>query len=236
METSLYLPVKQFLESAGYVVKGEIGGCDIVGLSEGEPPLLVVCELKLSFNLELLLQAVDRGAASDEVWIAARISAKGKGRESDKRFRDLCRRLGLGMLGVSDAGDVSIIVSPCSILPRKNTKRRTRLVNEHKRRRGDPALGGSTKVPVMTAYRQQALACAAALSQGPLRLRDIKSVAPDAGKILLGNVYGWFERVEKGVYALTEAGIGALQRWPQAGVLTVAPQEVSAPALIEAAE
>jgi hypothetical protein len=217
METSLYQPVKQFLESAGYVVKGEIGGCDVVGLSDGEPPLLVVCELKMSFNLELLLQAVDRGSASDEVWIAARISAKGKGRESDRRFRDLCRKLGIGMLGVSD-GDVSIIVSPCSILPRKNAKRRTRLVNEHKRRRGDPALGGSTKVPLMTAYRQQALACAAALSQGPLRPKDIKPVAPDAGKILLGNVYGWFERVEKGVYALTEAGFAALQRWPQADI------------------
>ena len=60
METSLYLPVKAFLEAAGYVVKGEVGGCDLVGLSDGEPPVVVVCELKLSFNLELLLQAVDR--------------------------------------------------------------------------------------------------------------------------------------------------------------------------------
>ena len=33
METALYLPVKGFLETAGYVVKGEIGGCDLVGLS-----------------------------------------------------------------------------------------------------------------------------------------------------------------------------------------------------------
>jgi hypothetical protein len=48
-----------------------------------------------------------------------------------------------------------------------------------------------------------------------LRPRDIRRVAPNAGKILLGNVYGWFERVEKGVYALTEAGVAALQRWPQ---------------------
>ena len=51
METSLYLPVKAFLEAAGYAVKGEIGGCDLVGLSEGDPSVVVVCELKLSFNL-----------------------------------------------------------------------------------------------------------------------------------------------------------------------------------------
>ena len=28
METSLYQPVKAFLEAAGYEVKGEVGGCD----------------------------------------------------------------------------------------------------------------------------------------------------------------------------------------------------------------
>ncbi|MGO7202336.1 hypothetical protein ACCT30_13535, partial [Rhizobium ruizarguesonis] len=108
METSLYLPVKAFLEAAGYVVKGEVGGCDLVGLSDAEPPVVVVCELKLSFNLELLLQAVDRAAMSDEVWVAARVSAKGRGREADKRYRNLCRRLGIGMLGVSDGGEVSV--------------------------------------------------------------------------------------------------------------------------------
>ena len=102
METSLYLPVKTFLETAGYTVKGEVGSCDLVGLSEGEPPVVVVCELKLSFNLELILQAVDRAAAADAIWIAARVSGKGRGREADRRFRDLCRRLGIGMLGVSD--------------------------------------------------------------------------------------------------------------------------------------
>lgn len=31
METSLYQPVKAFLEGAGYTVKGEVGGCDVVG-------------------------------------------------------------------------------------------------------------------------------------------------------------------------------------------------------------
>lgn len=215
METSLYLPVKAFLEAAGYAVKGEIGGCDLVGLSEGDPSVVVVCELKLSFNLELILQAVDRAAMSDEVWIAARVSAKGRGREADKRYRDLCRRLGIGMLGVSDTGEVGVIVSSISPMPRTNPKRRSRLVREHHRRRGDPVLGGSTRVPQMTAYRQQALICAAALQQGLVRPRDMKAQAPDAGKILLGNVYGWFEKQGKGVYALTPAGAEALLRWPQ---------------------
>jgi len=215
METSLYLPVKSFLETAGYVVKGEVGGCDLVGLSEGDPTVVVICELKLSFNLELILQAVDRAAIADEVWIAAKLSLKGKGRETDKRYRDLCRRLGIGILGVSAAGDVSVIVGSVSPMPRTNPKRRSRLMREHQKRRGDPVLGGSTRVPVMTAYRQQALSCAAVVSGGPSRVRDIRAVAPDAGKILLSNVYGWFERLDRGVYGLTDAGREALERWPQ---------------------
>ena len=48
-------------------------------------------------------------------------------------------------------------------------KRRSRIVSEHRRRQGDPAAGGSTRQPVMTAYRQQALACAAVLSKAPAR-------------------------------------------------------------------
>ena len=219
MEKTLYLPVKAFLESAGYRVKGEIGGCDMVGLSDDPPGIVVICELKLTFNLELVLQAVDRASVCDEVWIAARISARGKGRESDSRYRDLCRRLGFGMLGVSDAGVVSVIVQSVTPMPRTNSKRRSRLVREHQRRRGDPMLGGSTKIPVMTAYRQQALAIAAALEAGPLRPKDMKLVAPHAGTILLRNVYGWFERVEKGVYALTEGGRQALKQWPQVTVV-----------------
>ena len=215
METTLYLPIKSFLEAAGYSVKGEIAGCDLVGLSPDEPPVVVICELKLSFNLELILQAVDRAAASDEVWIAARVSAKGKGRESDRRYRDLCRRLGFGMLSVSDNGTVDVVVSPVALMPRKNPRKRSRLVNEHKKRKGDPAVGGSTRSPIMTAYRQQALACASVLAEGPRRVRELRERCPDAGKILLNNVYGWFERTERGIYGLTEAGHAALERWPQ---------------------
>jgi hypothetical protein len=76
-------------------------------------------------------------------------------------------------------------------------------------------VGGSSRVPIMTAYRQRALACAALLANGPQRTRDLRPSVPDAAKILLRNVYGWFARTERGVYALTEAGREALVRWPQ---------------------
>jgi hypothetical protein len=215
LETALYLPVKRFLEKLGFTVKGEVGGCDLVALSGGDPPIVVIGELKLTFNLELVLQAVDRAGACDEVWIAAKFSARGKGRESDARYRNLCRRLGFGMLAVTNTGDVEVIVKPATTAPRRNSKKRSRLVSEHQRRKGDPAPGGSTRAPIMTAYRQQALACASVLAKGPQRVRDLKSDNPDAAKILLHNVYGWFTRVERGIYELTDAGHAALKRWPQ---------------------
>ena len=215
METALYLPVKRFLENLGFTVKGEVGGCDLVALSAGDPPIVVIGELKLTFNLELILQAVDRAGACDEVWLAAKMSVRGKGRESDARYRNLCRRLGFGMLAVTGSGDVEVLVKPPTTSPRRNPKKRSRLISEHQRRKGDPALGGSTRAPIMTAYRQQALACAAALSGGPQRVKDLRADMPDAGKILLHNVYGWFDRAERGIYVLTDAGHAALKRWPQ---------------------
>jgi hypothetical protein len=215
LETALYLPVKRFLEGLGFTVKGEVGGCDLVGISGGDPPVVVIGELKLTFNLELVLQAVDRAGACDEVWLAAKMSARGKGRESDSRYRNLCRRLGFGMLGVTDSGQVEVIVRPVTTAPRRDPKKRSRLVAEHTKRKGDPTLGGSTRSPIMTAYRQQALACASAMALGPRKLRELRPDIPDAPKILQHNVYGWFDRAERGVYVLTDAGRAALKRWPQ---------------------
>lgn len=220
-ETSLYLPIKSFLESLGYAVKGEVGGCDVLAVREGEPPVLIVCELKLRFNLELVLQGVERASAVDEVWLAADVAVngavRGKGKEADKRFRQLCRRLGFGMLGVFADGRVEAIVSPVSPFPRADKKRRSRLYEEWRKRRGDPAAGGSTRTPIMTAYRQEALACAAALAAGPLRPRDLKPQSARAYGILRNNVYGWFERESRGLYGLTDAGRAALIRWQPAG-------------------
>ena len=46
LETSLYSPVKSFLEGLGYLVKGEIGGCDLLALSGDFPSI----ELRVSVN------------------------------------------------------------------------------------------------------------------------------------------------------------------------------------------
>ena len=65
LETALYPALKTFLQARGFSVKGEICGCDIVAVRDGEAPLLVITEMKLSFTLELVLQAVERLRVAD---------------------------------------------------------------------------------------------------------------------------------------------------------------------------
>jgi hypothetical protein len=213
METTLYPPVKRFLEGLGFEVKGEVCGCDVVALDKGAPVAVVIAELKLAFTLELVLQAVDRLPVCDDVWLAVRSSSRGRGRENDARVKKLCRLLGFGLITVTTKGSVEVIVEPVPWRPRRDPKRRSRIVEEHTKRRGDPATGGSTRRPIMTAYRQQALDCARALAAAAGRPRDLKPTMPDAPKILQRNVYGWFERVERGRYGLTTLGRAALARW-----------------------
>ena len=102
-EVELYGPIKQFLEAQGYMVKGEIGPCDIVAVRGDEGP--VVVELKERLNFALILQAVDRLTISDAVYIAFRV---GKGhsaswRSRGKQVKRLLRRLG-ALLDVFQAG------------------------------------------------------------------------------------------------------------------------------------
>jgi len=151
LESSLYLPVKRFLERLGFEVKGEVCGCDLVALQGNAPAGVVIGELKLTFTLDLVLQAVERSAACDEVWVAVRASRRGRGRESDPRVRKLCRFLGLGLLAVSASGNVEVLVEPVPWRPRRDAKRRSKIVDEHRRRKGDRAAGGSTRQPIMTA-------------------------------------------------------------------------------------
>ena len=225
METALYLPIKRFLEGLGFEAKGEVCGCDVVAIDRGSPAAVVVAELKQTFTLDLVLQAVDRLPICDDVWLAIRASRRGRGREGDARVKKLCRLLGFGLLSVSSQGRVDVLVEPAPWRPRRDARRRSRIVEEHRRRRGDPAAGGSTRQPIMTAYRQQALDCAAALLDAPRRPRDLKPDLPEAAKIMLRNVYGWFVRIDRGLYGLTDAGKAALARWrPADGRRDVTPR------------
>jgi len=78
----------------------------------------------------------------------------------------------------------------------------------------------------MTAYRQQALACAVLLRVAAGRPKELRSVVHDAGRILLRDVYGRFERAGRGVCRLTADGEAALMRWPEESAARVVDGEL----------
>jgi len=211
-ETQLYPPVKALLQAQGYDVKAEIGAADVVACREGEDP--VVVELKTGFSLSLVHQAVARQSVTDAVYIAV---PRGPGRRFQtalKQMKTLCRRLGLGLITVRLSDDhTEIHCDPAPYAPRKSRRRQTALLREFARREGDPNTGGATRMGLVTAYRQDALRCAAHLdAEGASKGAHVAKATGvvNATRLMADNHYGWFVRVGKGVYGLTEAGRAAL--------------------------
>ncbi|MCR8826145.1 DUF2161 domain-containing phosphodiesterase [Pseudosulfitobacter koreensis] len=211
-ETDLYPPVKAFLEAQGYVVKAEVGAADVVAVRGGEPP--VVVELKLGFSLTLVHQCVARMAVSDDVYMAV---ARGQGKRFARSLKEmtvLARRLGLGLLTVriSD-GLVEVHCDPGPYAPRKSKKREGRLLREFARRQGDPNDGGQTRVGLVTAYRQDAVKLALYLYEaGACKGADVarETGVSRATTMMRDDHYGWFEKVDKGIYGLTPKGAEAV--------------------------
>ena len=210
-ETDLYQPVKTYLEAQGYEVKGEIGAVDVVGMRGEDEPVLV--ELKLAFSLALLQQGVARLAMSDVVYLAV-LKPKGK---AIKPNLALCRRLGLGLMTVRlRDGFVEVLADPVPYRPRKSVKRKGRLLREFARREGDPNAGGATRVGLVTSYRQDALKCAAYLVEhGECKGSDVAKGAavPRATVIMRADYYGWFGKVTRGVYGVTDKGRAGLEEF-----------------------
>jgi len=208
-ETELYPAIKSFLEGQGYEVKAEVGAADIVAIRAGDDPVIV--EMKLGFSLSLFHQCVARQAITDDVYLAV---PRGKGKRFAKSLKDnvsLCRRLGVGLitvrLGKTDL--VEIHLDPAPFKPRKSKKRQGRLLREFARRVGDPNTGGATRAGLITAYRQDALLCARHLQKaGPSKGAHVAKATgvPTATRMMADDHYGWFERVEKGIYRITPKG------------------------------
>lgn len=213
-ETDLYQPVKAFLEAQGFTVKAEVDHCDVVAVRDDD---VIIVEMKARFNLELVLQAIDRQKIADSVYVAVEAPRSARGRWQE--LHHLCRRLGLGMLTVSftrKVPGVEVVCDPEPVIPRRNVKRRTLLLKEFRARMTDLNQGGSNKRPLVTSYREEALKVAAYLHErGPSAPKTVKAASgiTRAAAICQGNVYGWFERVSKGVYAVTPKGAEALSTY-----------------------
>jgi hypothetical protein len=217
-ETDLYAPLKAFLTRQGYTVKAEVGKVDIVAIRGQEDPVIV--EMKTGFSLSLFHQCVERQSVSDHVYLAV---PRGSGKPFQKSLlanKRLARRLGLGLITVQpNDGLVEIHQDPTPYQPRKSTKRKVQLLRAFARLEGDPNQGGATRHGLVTGYRQDAIKCATYLvhtgaEKGALvaKATGVKT----ATSIMRDNHYGWFLKVETGVYDLTDAGRKGLADWQHA--------------------
>jgi hypothetical protein len=207
LETELSAPVKAYLESHGYQVNCEVKDCDIVA-TRGDD--LIIVELKTSVNLTLLVQATKRQSISDSVYVA--VPAPTKRNRLWRGTLTVLKRLEIGLLLVEE-GAMGMVVSkqfdPIPYQRKKNARSRRALLTEVADRSGDYNVGGSTKTTLMTAYRENAILIACCLSKlgasSPKSLRNL-GTGDKTTSILSANHYGWFQRVEKGVYELTDQG------------------------------
>lgn len=214
-ETELYAPVKLLLEAQGYEVKSEVAAADIVAVRGNEEPVIV--ELKTGFSLSLFHQAVERQGLTDSVYIAV---PRAPGRafiKSLQKNKALCRRLGVGLMTVRmKDGYVEVHTDPAPYKPRKSKVKKGRLLREFAKLVGDPNTGGSTRQGLMTAYRQDALRCIKTLHQsGPTKAAEVAKISTveNARRLMADNHYGWFERVETGIYSLSPKGHNAVKEY-----------------------
>ncbi|MEM7320752.1 MAG: DUF2161 family putative PD-(D/E)XK-type phosphodiesterase [Pseudomonadota bacterium] len=213
-EQDLYPPIKKLLERQGYTVKGEVGAADVVACRDNEQPVIV--ELKLRFSLSLFHQAVARLKVTDLVYIAVPRPSGASARRAVRDNLALCRRLGLGLIVVRRDKRVDVLCDPGPYAPRKSKQKAARLLREFDRLTGDPNAGGATRHGIVTAYRQDALRCAAHLAQqGACKGSKVASATGvgQATRLMRDNHYGWFERMGNGVYGLTETGAEGLKHW-----------------------
>jgi len=216
-ESDLYLPLKQYLESQNYEVKGEVCDCDVVAIKEEEPPVIV--ELKLTLNLDVLLQGVDRLCLSSLIYIGIPKESKSF-KKKRKLSLKLLKMLGFGLILIDvKSNKVEVLLDPCEYKPRKIKQKKEKLLGEFQSRIGDPNLGGmASKKGVLTSYRQKALKIALYLDKNQDKVIKASILSkeleePKARDIMYKNFYGWFNNVSRGEYELTQKGKDEIKLW-----------------------
>lgn len=214
-ETDLYEPIKQFLESLGYTVKGEIGAIDIFAMKNEQS---MAIELKTQITLKLIYQAVERQKIADDVYIAIPKTALKSHRNNYRSFILLLRRLGLGLMIVQN-DFVHIICDPADydleLSKKRNKNKHIQLTKEFKNRNNDLNIGGS-RGKRFTVYREKAILIAKALNEvevmSPKQIKE-KTLVLETTSILQKNYYGWFSRIDRGQYTLTGKGKEEVQTY-----------------------
>lgn len=210
-ESDLFEPVQQYFESLGYKVNGEVGNCDILAEKEG---YLLAVEMKLSLNLEVILQAADRQRIVDGVYIAT-LRPKGKiALKKNSKVIHLLKRLELGLIYVYFENEQSYLEVIQEAMPydreksRQMYKKKREKYQQELEKRVTLVKGGVNRTKLVTAYKEDAIRLAICLEKAgeasPKQLADDKFTNVRIQTILSKNYYGWFRKCGKGIYSVSE--------------------------------
>jgi len=210
-EADMYAPLKAHFTGLGYEVKAEVKGIDVVIVKDERTTAI---EMKKSFNMSLIFQALDAQKAAGGAFVAIPRSAFVRNRG---QILHILEKLGLGLLTVAMDSPLRLVevhLAP-NMTAGRNTKASRALIAEFNGRNFDDNIGGTKGEKLMTAHKERCLQIACALEKAgtssPAALVRDYACYEKTGQILRINHYGWFEKVSKGVYALSWQGHEALE-------------------------
>jgi len=216
MEHHMYPVLKQYFEDLDFTVKAEVKDIDLVAKKED---LLLLVELKESLNTSLMAQGIKRSSLGELVYLA--IPRPSKKVLRSKNFKDKClilKHLELGLLLVDiRENKVEVLLDPKHHQVRKQKKKKQALLKEFSLRKTQLNTGGVSKQKIITAYKELALETLYLLKDGPKTTKElrVKTKRKKVVSILQKNYYGWFERVSRGLYQITDLGMQALLDYDQ---------------------
>lgn len=214
-EAEMYPPVREYFERLGYVMQAEVNGIDAVAVKDDE---MLLFELKKSFNVKLLFQAMDRLRISPNVYTV--IPRPKNSRSSEFiNTKQIISKLGLGLVTVamdSPVKSVDVIIEPEELKKvRTNNRKKASVKKELDGRSLNVNTGGTSKKKILTAFRERSIriACVMYVNGEVSAAKLVKEYKcdKDAHGIINRNVYGWFKKVRRGVYDLSDEGINEIK-------------------------
>ena len=212
-ESDLYAPVCEYFESVGYTVQAEVKNCDLVAVKDSET---IIAELKTSFCLKLVYQALERQSVSDLVYVVIPRPKKGAKSTEWRNMLKLMKKLDIGIITVamdSELKTVDIVSVPSGHSQKHNSNKKSKLSKEFKDRNVNENIGGINKTKILTAYKEKCIhALCLAEKNGNVTPAMLKAELNDvyADRIPRSNYYGWFAKVSKGVYGISNKGFEIL--------------------------
>jgi hypothetical protein len=207
-ETELYVPVKKLFLSQGFDVKGEVKDIDVIAYKK---ELMIGIELKTKISIKLIYQAIDRQKVLDQVYIAVPKDALYQSKSLYRSFTHLLKRLEIGLI-VVDGEEAEVIVEAVPFdrnLSRSRYKKRKAQIDKEVRLRKNHKNVGGTRGKKITRYKELVIEIGCyLLEHGKASPKDIRNDLniEKTASILQKNYDDYFERVDRGIYQLTEKG------------------------------